>query len=720
MTVQNFTLPAGTRSATSLAWTGLSLALDAALTEDGSASITGIELTATTLSLTTSGGDLSEQVELGGTVFLWVPSTSDQIEIWPAGDDEAAPYVWTLSESEATAAAAFLSTVDALADDTQINLRINDHTLVLPTENYVHLGLNIPDEPQFDQAYWTVAPGGSLGRIPAVWMESGGGGTTRNLTHFAVQSHGWIELVTSGAVFRSDLREEIELHLNVSWPDRDLSLIISGIGDSTNPYAWIAENADEVDAFYRRTRSDAPTRATLQFRLPAAVHPSPSAVAVGQSAVAARSRIVPTAAHDSRSGVSVGSSATIAGSTVLEAISLNRAGLASSQSAVGLNSLLRHHPVAAGTASSPSSVGVREMFEITPAIAGVSVSQSAVAVRNIVLEPIVKSMSAGVTGAPSAIGSAPIKRTPTVPLAPRNLEVSSVEQTSVVISWDPPLGDGNSDLEPVLRYDIQFFGEGWQSVGSTRTEYLLSSIGSTSIKAGTFYRVRVRAINSVGNGEPSDIFLFESGAVLLPSAPRFASAIGISGSAIEGAWQPPADLGGGSVVHYEVALSLPDGTINPFEPTDDESLTWRVRGLADGQRYGMLVRAVNQAGAGPASEMTSAIAREPVVLPVASGQRLPLLPDPARQSMIVRLQDIDCRIIVWWQPWDDAWYGAFEAPVNSLIVASRRLAVNSGLLDRAVSPLTVNVVCRALDAADDRVEPGRNAWREPSHGLFIT
>ena len=125
------------------------------------------------------------------------------------------------------------------------------------------------------------------------------------------------------------------------------------------------------------------------------------------------------------------------------------------------------------------------------------------------------------------------------------------------------------------------------------------------------------------------------------------------------------------------------------------------------------VRAVNAAGSGPGSEFVHLAPDDPAVLVVPPGRQIPLL-DTARQSLIVRLQDIDCRVRVWWQPWDAAWYGSIEVPTNRAGRAGaaprrqRRPARRSG---PRRSPATSSA--GRWDSSDDRLEPLRDAWATP-------
>ena len=109
----------------------------------------------------------------------------------------------------------------------------------------------------------------------------------------------------------------------------------------------------------------------------------------------------------------------------------------------------------------------------------------------------------------------------------------------------------------------------------------------------------------------------------------------------------------------------------------------------------------------------------PILGPISAevvGSRIPLL-DLDRQSLIVRLGGMDCRLTVWWQPSDSSFFAALEVPVNNPVVSGKRLAVNAGLLDRLTDVLPGNVVCRAVDEDSTQRDPGRDAWRRSTHSL---
>ena len=479
-------------------------------------------------------------------------------------------------------------------------------------------------------------------------------------------------------------------------------------------------NSADVRALFDFCNAGEPQVATLKFERASVFHPLAGESVSGGSSpgIRAASKIAPTV-HPARATAASGGTIADASDGETELIlKLTRANVPSEGTGLGLQDATKIKRFGGGTPSSGGSTGVQSSLKVRP-VAGSASSDGTGLGHNQIrkLTPQTIPARADAPAGNTAVNARPFKRVPTEPLAPANFTVLEVGQTFAVIEWDEPPGDGNSDLLPIDGYDVQFFGGSWVDAGTTRV-YRFTTIGDISIAAGNRYQIRARARNAVGNGDASIPFSFESGAVNLPSAPRFLAVDPASAFAVSMDWQPPLDLGGGQIDHYETSVTHPSGLTESYITTGSDSLSARVAGLAEGERYGLRVRAVNQAGAGPSSELVFATPRPPVSVPLTIGQRVPLLPDELRQSMILRLESVDCRLSIWWQPWDNAWYGRLEAPTNTPVVSGRRLAVNSGLLDRVISPLAGNLVVRALDTSDDRIEPGRNAWSQPSHGIF--
>ena len=203
----------------------------------------------------------------------------------------------------------------------------------------------------------------------------------------------------------------------------------------------------------------------------------------------------------------------------------------------------------------------------------------------------------------------------------------------------------------------------------------------------------------------------------VPSAPRFPQAVSTNPTSVDVLWQPPLADGGQPITAYEVGIHDPVTEETEWQPTPDATLGYRVAGLVDGKQYAFSVRAVNTDGTGPASSRVTAAPDQIGTLTFTRGNRLDLL-DMDRQSLILRLPAVDVRVTVWWQPFDEHWYGSLEVPVGTRVVSGRRLVVGSGLVDRLSDVLDGNIVCRALAEEYQNADPDRAAWREETHGLF--
>lgn len=203
----------------------------------------------------------------------------------------------------------------------------------------------------------------------------------------------------------------------------------------------------------------------------------------------------------------------------------------------------------------------------------------------------------------------------------------------------------------------------------------------------------------------------------VPGAPRFVTAsVGTKGEVVL-TYRPPASDGGSEITGYEFTPLDVSGLPLPATTVTETGGRIEVVGLATGHRYGFDLRAVNKDGRGPAAPTVHATVLRKEYEAPPTGQRIPLV-DVDRQSLIVRLDGQDCRVRVWWQPFDGAWYASLEVPINTPVVQSRRLVVGSGLLDGYAGVLAGNIVLRALDEDSAIQDPVRDAWERHSHGLF--
>lgn len=293
------------------------------------------------------------------------------------------------------------------------------------------------------------------------------------------------------------------------------------------------------------------------------------------------------------------------------------------------------------------------------------------------------------------------------PSAPPQPRASDVTLTTAHLSWFAP-DDGGA---PILRYEIQINGGPWISTGSIGTDHDL-----TGLEPGTTYRVSVRAVTAMGAGPPSAAVLFGTNPIVAPSPPLFPRLEAGPGLSLDLLWEPSLSDGGGAITRYEAFFCDEANQHCGWELvwTDGERRQ-RYRGLREGGRYRVMMRARNSAGVSDASGAVDAVVyRQPVAVTLPRGSAIPL-GDHDRQSLIVRLDGQDCRIRVWWVPSDSGWWGSLEVPANTPRVTGRRLGLNAGLLDRLDGILPGNLVMRDLGGTG--VEPRRDAFRAPTHAL---
>ena len=199
----------------------------------------------------------------------------------------------------------------------------------------------------------------------------------------------------------------------------------------------------------------------------------------------------------------------------------------------------------------------------------------------------------GVTDGPP---SAEVTGTPvTTPAAPQDLR-SEPGDAEVTLRWAAPASDGGS---PILRYEYAVDDSGtWIDAGGDLEETV------PGLTNGQSYAVAVRAVNAAGAGPAAEV-TGTPGAP--PAAPQdLRSEPGDAEVTLR--WAAPASDGGSPILRYEYAI--------------DDSGTWidaggdleeTVPGLTNGQSYAVAVRAVNAAGAGPATTVTAS----PVTTPAA-------------------------------------------------------------------------------------------------------
>ena len=182
-----------------------------------------------------------------------------------------------------------------------------------------------------------------------------------------------------------------------------------------------------------------------------------------------------------------------------------------------------------------------------------------------------------------------------VPYAPDNL-TAMPQNGQVALSWDNP---GNATI---TKY--QYSTDGGENFSGfdggsddTTTSYTVSGL-----TIGRTYALALRAVNSLGNGAASTVYV-----VMMPAAPTNLSAAPDDGKVVL-SW---ADPGNATITKYQYST---DGGTN-FSDFDggrnSDATANTVAGLTNYQEYSFHIRAVNASGEGPVSNKASATPRAP-------------------------------------------------------------------------------------------------------------
>ena len=207
------------------------------------------------------------------------------------------------------------------------------------------------------------------------------------------------------------------------------------------------------------------------------------------------------------------------------------------------------------------------------------------------------------TGAMAAVtsASAPSARqgTPTVPGAPTGLTAAPGNGIAT-LSWSPPGSDGGS---PVDGYVIE---GGTSPAGGGIADNVgghTATIGG--LTNGTAYYFRVHAQNAYGDGASATVTVTPQGSGSVPGSPT-----GLKVSSGDGfialSWSPPTSTGGSPVTGYHVYLGHSSSFAGAREFTTSGP-SFRLTDANNGSLYYIKVTALNAAGEGPGTPVTSVI-----------------------------------------------------------------------------------------------------------------
>ena len=183
----------------------------------------------------------------------------------------------------------------------------------------------------------------------------------------------------------------------------------------------------------------------------------------------------------------------------------------------------------------------------------------------------------------------------TIATAPTSL-VATPSDGQVSVAFTAPTDDGGATI---TDYEYQLGSEAWTSAGVTTTPVVITGLAN-----GTAYSIKLRAVNSTGNG-------IESAAASVTPATTTNAPTALVATAGDGqvsiAFTAPSNNGGAAITDYEYEL--------------DDSGTWTsastaatpvvITGLANGTAYSIKLRAVNSTGNGIESAAVNVLLGSP-------------------------------------------------------------------------------------------------------------
>jgi predicted RNA-binding protein with TRAM domain len=186
--------------------------------------------------------------------------------------------------------------------------------------------------------------------------------------------------------------------------------------------------------------------------------------------------------------------------------------------------------------------------------------------------------------------------TPTgLPLGVTSLAASSSVEGQASLAFSPPTNTGGLDL---TNFEVSFDGVEYEPLDPPQT---ISPIVLSGLDIGESYTVSVRALNSLGAG-PAVVAAAVT-VVGRPSAPALISIAPTADQQLTLTFGAPANLGGLSLINYEVSLN--GGGFTPLDPPQTSSPIV-LNDLTRGEVYEVRIRAVNSLGQSAASAAISA------------------------------------------------------------------------------------------------------------------
>nr|XP_044990609.1 receptor-type tyrosine-protein phosphatase S isoform X16 [Jaculus jaculus] len=184
-----------------------------------------------------------------------------------------------------------------------------------------------------------------------------------------------------------------------------------------------------------------------------------------------------------------------------------------------------------------------------------------------------------------------------LPKAPGTPVVTENTATSITITWD----SGNPDA--VSHYVIEYKSKSQDGPYQVKDDVTTTRYSIGGLSPNSEYEIWVSAVNSIGQGPPSEAVVTRTGEQAPASAPRNVQARMLSASTMIVQWEEPVEPNGlirGYRVYYTMEPEHPVG--NWQKHNVDDSLLTTVGSLLEDETYTVRVLAFTSVGDGPLSD----------------------------------------------------------------------------------------------------------------------